>query len=93
MADEGRILGDREPIASEDRILERVDHGTAGLYFMLITASALPQDEHPLSLSSAPTRGELARAIGDYPPKHVAYELARKAPNEWVASDPPLGIS
>jgi len=82
-------LGGREPVRSEDWVLERADHGTLGLHLRLIDIGALPQAEYPLSLGISPTRADVARAIADHTPRHVAYDLARKIPDEWVSHRPP----
>jgi len=84
-------LDKRESIESENWKLELIDNENVRPRpcLLLIDLGAIPVTEIQLPLSAMPERIDLARSIMLHAPRHVAYELAKLAPSEWVAPDPP----
>ena len=76
-------------IESEHWKLELLDNENVapGPCLVLMNLRSIPVTEIELPLGSLPARIDLARSITRHAPRHVAYELARLAPSEWVAPD------
>lgn len=78
-----------ESIESEYWRLELIDNENARprVCLLLSDLGAIPVTEIALPVGPCPERVDLARAIALHAPRHVAYDLARLAPSEWVAPD------